>query len=58
MDKLLEGWEKIKKDKHGHSFYYKRKHFSMIVFPVDGVMGKEALVLLATLSQLVTAKMN
>ena len=56
MDKLLAGWEKLKKYKHGQDCYNQRRHFSLFVLSVDGMMGKEALVVLATLSQVMTAK--
>ena len=56
MDELLAGWEKLKKDKHGQDCYNQRRHFSLFVLSVDGMMGKEALVVLATLSQVMTAK--
>ena len=58
MDKLLEGWEKTNKDKHGQAWYNQRRHFSLFVLLVNGMMGKEALVILATLSQLMAAKMD
>ena len=50
MDKLLAGWDKIKKDKHGQAFYNQRKNISPFVLSVDGMMGKEALVVLAPFS--------
>ena len=58
MDKLLAGWEKTKKDKHGQACYDQQRHFSPFFLSVDGMMGKEALVILATLSRLMAAKMD
>ena len=58
MDKLLEGWEKINKDKHGQACYNQGGWFSLFVLSVDGMMGKEALVVLATFSRVMTAKIN
>ena len=58
MGKLLAGWEKTKKDKHGHACYDKRRNFSPLVLSVDGMMGKEALVILSTLSRLMAVKMD
>ena len=58
MDKLLAGWEKTKKDKHGQACYDQQRHFSPFFLSVDGMMGKEALVILATLSRLMAAKLD
>ena len=58
MDKLLAGCDKTKKDKHGKACYDQQRHFSPFVLSVDGVMGKEALVVLALLSQLMATKMD
>ena len=58
MDKLLSVWEKTKKYKHGKVCYNQWSHFSPFVLSVDGVMGKEALVVLATLSRLMDAKLD
>ena len=58
MDKLLEGWDKIKKDKHGQACYSQQRHVSPFSLSVDGMVGKKALVLLDTLSQLMAAKMD
>ena len=43
--------------KHGQACYNHGRFFSPFVFLVDGMMGKEALVLLATFSQLMITKM-
>ena len=37
---------------------YQRKHFSPFVLSVDGMIGKEALVVLATLSLIMAVKME
>ena len=58
MDKLLDGWEKIKKDKHGQDFYDQRKHFYLFVLLVDRMMVKEAQVILAALRRLIAAKID
>ena len=58
MDKLLDQWGKTKKDKRGHHCYDKRKHFSLFVLSVYGMMGKEALVILATLSRIMSEKID
>ena len=50
MYKLLDWWGEIKKYKHGQYFYDQWKHFSPFFISVDGMVGKEALVLLTTLS--------
>ena len=56
MDKLLDQWEKINREKYGQHFYDQRKHFSLFSLLVDGVMGKEALVPIANLSWILAAK--
>ena len=50
MTKLLVRWEKIKKDKHGKHCNDQWKHFSLFVLSVDGLLGREALVVLSQLS--------
>ena len=55
---LLDQWEKIKKDNHGKHCHNQLKQFSTFVLSVDGMLGREALVLLANLSQLIAAKMD
>ena len=47
---LLVRWENIKKDKHGKQCNDQRKHFSPFVLSVDGILGREALVLTSQLS--------
>ena len=58
MDKLLAGWEKQKKDKHGKACYYQPRHFSPIFINFYEKIGNEELVVLATFSQLMAAKMD
>ena len=58
MDKLLEGWKKPKKENNLQACYYQRRHFSMFVLSVDGIIGKESLVVLATLIRIIAAKMD
>ena len=58
MDKLLEGWYNTKKEKHIQACYNQRRTFSLFVLSVDGMMGKEALVVLSTFIQLMDAKLN
>ena len=53
MDKFLACWEKQTEDKHGKNFHEKRKHFSLFVLSVDGMLGKEDLAVLVNFSQLV-----
>ena len=50
MDKLLDIWEKEKKDKYGNKINYQWKHFYSFSLSVDIMFGKEALVVLTTLS--------
>ena len=47
-----------KKDKHGQACYYQMRHFSYFFLSVDGMMVKEALVVLATLSLVMAVKMD
>ena len=48
---------KIKNEKHGNNCY-EQHNFSSFFLLVDTIMGKEALIVLATLSQLMAAKMD
>ena len=50
MCNLLTGWKKTKKEKHGQTCYNHHRHFSPFVLSVYGMVGKEAIVVLATLS--------
>ena len=56
MTSLLSRWEKIKKDKHNKHCHTQRKHFSTFVFSVDGILGREALVVLSQLSRFMADK--
>ena len=49
MAELLGRWETIKKDKHGNHCSDQRKHFSLFVLSVDGMLGREALTILTKL---------
>ena len=42
-------------EKHGNHCHDQQKHFSLFPPSADGMLGKEALVLLANLSQLMAA---
>ena len=50
MTVLLARWEKIKKNMHGKHCHNRRIHFSLFVLSVDGMLGREALVVLSQLS--------
>ena len=41
---------KTKNDKNGNNFHNRRKHFSLFVISVDGMLINEALVVLVNLS--------
>ena len=58
MGTLMAQWKKEKKDKHGKHCNERRKKVSPFFLSVDGMLGKEALVVLANLSRLVAAKME
>ena len=58
MAALLAQWNKIKKDKHGKHCHDQQKHFYPFVLSVDGMLGREALAVLANLSRLMAAKMD
>ena len=49
MAALLTKWEDIKKYKHGRDCQNQRKHFSPFVLSVDGILGREALVVISQL---------
>ena len=51
MAALLAQWETIKKDKHCKHCHKEQKHFSPFVISVEGILGKEALVVLSQLSR-------
>ena len=56
MTSLLARWENIKKDKNSKHWHNQRKHFSPFVISVDGMLGRESLVLLSQLSQVMAKK--
>ena len=58
MVALLSRSEKMNKDKHVKHCHSQRKHFYPFVISVRGVIGREALVVLAKLSQLMAVKMD
>ena len=58
MDKFLYYWENKNKDKHGKNCHDQQKIFSPFVIYVDGVLGKEALIVLTNLSQLMAEEMD
>ena len=47
---LLAQWEKMKKDNHNKHCHEQRKHFYLFVLYVDGMLGREVLVILTNLS--------
>ena len=51
MAALLARWETIKKDKHGKNYHDQRKCFSPFFLSVDGMLGRESLVVFSKLSQ-------
>ena len=55
---LLAQWEKEKKYKYCNNCHEQQKHFSPYFLFVGGMLGKEALVVLAYLSRLMAAKME
>ena len=56
IENILALWEKMKKDKQSKNCHNQRKHFSLFVIYVDGIIGKEALVVLSNLSRLMAVK--
>ena len=58
MAVILALWEKIKKDKRGKHCHDQRKHSSPFVISANGMLGREALVVLANLSRLMAVKMD
>ena len=53
---LLARWETIKKDKHVKHCHNRQKHFSPFFLSVDGMLGREALVILSQLSRFMEKK--
>ena len=56
MTALLARWETTNKYKNGKQCHDQRKHFSPFVISVDGMLGRESLVVLAQLSQTMAEK--
>ena len=50
IEKLLVGWEKNKKEKYGQACYDQWIYFPLFLLLADGMISKEALVVLTTLS--------
>ena len=58
MDKLLDRWEKTNKDKHSEHCHKQWKYFPQFVIYVDGMIGKESLVILANLIRLMAENVD
>ena len=43
---------------HGNEFHDERKYFCPFVLSVNGMLGREAMVVLANLSQIMAAKLD
>ena len=56
MASLLTRWKKIKKDKHSKHCQHQRKYFSPFVLSVDGMLGREALIVLSQSSRVMADK--
>ena len=56
MTAFLTRWETIKKDKNVKHFHDQRNVFSLFVLSVDGMTGREVLVVLSQLSRLMAEK--
>ena len=56
MTSLLARWENIKKDKHGKHCNDQRRYVSLFVLSVDGIIGREALVVISQMSRLMAYK--
>ena len=54
MVTLLAWWDKIKKDNRINHYHEKRKRVSTFIIYVGGMLGRDSLVVLTNLSQLVT----
>ena len=46
MEVFLVRWENINKYKHGKHCHNQQKHFSPFVLSVEGILGREALVVI------------
>ena len=58
MDKFLVGWENLQKENNGQDCYDQKRHKSTFVLSVDLIMDKEKQVVLATLSQVISSKID
>ena len=58
MDTLFTRWDQITRDKTRRNCHKQRKFFSLFVLSVDGILGKDAQEILATLSQIMATKME
>ena len=56
MTALLARWEMINKDKHGNYCHCQRKHLSKFVISVEGMLGRESIVVLLQLSWVMSEK--
>ena len=56
MTELLARWENIKKDNHGKHCKDQRKFFPPFVIIVDGMLGREDLVVLSQLIRVMEDK--
>ena len=56
MVALLARWETIKNDKRGKQYHNKQKHFSPFVLPVNGILGREDVLVLSPLIQVMAEK--
>ena len=58
MDNILFRWVKLKKKNHRQYLHDQWKQFYPFLLSVDGEIGKEAQVVLATLSRLMATKID
>ena len=58
MMALLDQLEKIKKDKQNKHWHFQRRHFSPFVISLNGILGREDLIVIVTLSWLMAVKME
>ena len=56
MKALLDRWETIKKNKHGNHCHEQWKMFRHFFLSVDGMLGREVLVVLSQLSRVMEEK--
>ena len=58
MKAILSWRETVKKDKHGNHYHNQRKQFFLFFLSIDSMLTREALAVLAQLSQTMAAKMD